>query len=197
MTDDRRQKCVKAGSIHTAIICAVIFTGCGGQAQFKPVEQICVNGIGKEEVVKAAEDVFGEMAFKIDKMDSAAGYIKTRPLAAGQWFEFWRKDNVGAFNQTEANLHTIRRTAELKINEQDSKLCVSCDVVVQRLSLSEQPVSDVSEVRNLFSRNKGSLQRLKLHRDQKKGWVDLGNDEQLSSVILKQIESVLQKESKL
>ena len=197
MTDDKRQKCIKTGLIYAVVICVFMFTGCGGQPQVEPVKQICVSGIDKAKVVEAAEDVLGGITFKIDKVDLATGYIKTRPLAAGQWFEFWKKDNVGAFNQAEANLHTIRRTAKLEISEQDSKLCVTCEVAVQRLSLSEQPVTDISEIRNLFSRNKGSRQGLEFHRDQKKGWVDLANDEQLSSVILNQIESALQKESKL
>ena len=178
--------------VYALVMCLY---GCANEQQVRPVEEICAGGVSKAEAIIVAEDVLGDMAFKIDKLDAEAGYIRTRPLGAGQWFEFWRKDNVGAFNHTEANLHTIRRTAEIEIDQQNGKVCVSCEVTAERLSLSDRPISGTSSAQGLFTRNKGAFQRLKFNRDQEKAWEDLGEDEQLSSLILKRIESQL-KESK-
>ena len=188
-------KNIKTGSIYAIIFCVVVLTGCAKHSQIEPIEQVCAAGVSEAEAISAAEAVLGQMRFAIDKADAKAGYIRTRPLAAGQWFEFWREDNVGEFNKAEANLHTIRRTAEVEINKQNGKVCVSCKVMAQRLSLSEREVRGTSSARELFAKNKGSLQRLQLNPEQKKAWSDLGEDYLLSNLILKRIEERL-KESK-
>lgn len=190
----------KTSSIYTIIVCMVILAGCAprhhsGQAKPSQIEPVCAAGVSEAEAMSATEAVLGQMHFAIEKADAKAGYIRTRPLAAGQWFEFWREDNVGEFNKAEANLHTVRRIAEVEISKQDGKVCVSCEVTAQKLSLSDREIHGTSSARDLFAKNKGSLQRLELNPDQKKAWSDLGEDDLLSNLILKRIEEKL-KESK-
>jgi len=141
-----------------------------------------------------AEEVLGKMHFEINKADIEHGYIKSQPLAAAQVFEFWRKDNAGAFNSAEANLHTVRRIAELNIQEQNNQLCVTCNVNTQRLSMPEREITSSSQMSGMFVKPKGSLQRLKLYSDQKKAmaWLSLGNDERLAAKILKQIKKKIE-----
>ena len=164
--------------------------GCAKQQQFKTVEQICVSNTNKADVMQASEDVLGKMYFTVDKVDIESGYIRTRPLAGAQFFEFWRKDNVGVYNAAEANLHTIRRTAELNITEQGGQLCIDCDVKTQRLSLSEREVGGSSRAYGMFSKSSRRMQTFDLD-SQKKSWIDLGQDTKLSTVILKRIEEEL------
>jgi len=164
--------------------------GCANQQQFKALEQICVPDTGKTEAMQIAEDVLGQMHFAIDKADADQGLIRTRPLPGAQFFELWRIDNVGAFNSAEANLHSIRRIVELDISQQGEKLCVGCNVNVQRMFLPEQQVTSTARAYELFSRSTQAIQTLKLHPEQKKGvaWVDLGKDTKLATKILKRIE---------
>jgi hypothetical protein len=171
--------------------CAFIVAGCTEPYRNQTVEQICPAGINKQQAIRVVEDVLGEMHFTIAKSDANLGIIRTTPLAGAQFFEFWRKDDIGAFNFTEANLHTIRRIAELNINQHDSLLCIHCNVNTQRLRLPERPISSRSRAYNMFSQSSSSRQQLKLNPEQKKGmtWVDLGQDKQLATVILKQIEN--------
>lgn len=172
-------------------VCAVswFLSGCGEVQRPEGVGQICPAGISRLQAMRTAEEVLGHMHFTIDKADAEAGVIKTRPLAGAKFFELWRSDNVGAFNFAEANLHSIRRIVELKINEQDGQLCIGCDVNVQRLSMPEQEVS-IGRAYELFSKSTASIQKLKLQRQQKEGmrWIDLGSDKQLSEEILRRIE---------
>ncbi len=170
--------------------------GCAKQQQFKAVKQICVPGTGKAEVMQAAEDVLGKMHFTIDKADAERGLIRTRPLPGAQFFEFWRSDNVGAFNSTEANLHSIRRVAELNISQQGGQLYIGCNVKVSRLSLPEQQISSSARAYRMFSQSSPAMQILALHPQQKKGmaWVDLGNDTMLATEILKRIEKHVKRE---
>jgi len=185
--------------IRNSVLACVAFcflAGCAEQQQFKTVEQICVPGTTKAEAMQAAEDVLGKMHFTIDKADAEQGLIRTRPLPGAQFFEFWRSDNVGAFNSTEANLHSIRRVAELNISQQGGQLYIGCNVKVSRLSLPEQQISSSARAYRMFSQSSPAMQILALHPQQKKGmaWVDLGNDTMLATEILKRIEKHVKRE---
>ncbi len=186
------------------LVCAglCLFTGCAKQQQFKAVEQICIKRLATEDaeklkmqVMQTAEEVLGEIHFTIEKSDPKSGYIRTRPLAGAQFFEFWRSDNVGAFNFSEANLHSIRRIVKLEISQQDGQLCIDCDVKTQRLNLPERQVSGSSRAYAMFSASDPLKQQLKLHTEQKKGmaWVDLGGDTRLETEILRRIEKQIAK----
>ena len=167
--------------------CALMLAGCAKQHQYETVEQICVLGIDKAEAMQIAEDVLAKMHFTIDKADVASGIIITKPLPGAQFFEFWRSDNVGAFNSMEANLQSIRRTVQLDIKQKTeernltsdicpliSVLSIGCDVQVQRLSLPEP---------QQLSRTLGQLTQTTGAE-----WIDLGKDTQLATEILKRIE---------
>ncbi len=175
------------------ITCALILTGCARPQHKEVIEQICLSDVNKAQAMQTAEDVLGRMQFTIDKSDAEQGIIRTRPLPAAQSFEFWRSDNVGSFNSTEANLHSIRRTAELSISRQAGQLCISCDVKVQRLSLPERDITSSGRAYEMFTRSKQSIQVLELHREQEKdvAWIDLGSDKQLATEILKRISSMI------
>ena len=188
--------------LFTACAAFCLFTGCAKQQQFEAVERICVTDTGKLEAMQAAEEVLGKMLFTIAKTDAESGFIRTRPLSGAQFFEFWRKDNVGAFNFSEANLHSIRRIVELNISRQGGQLCIICNVNIERLHLPEREVSSTSRVYEMFSASGSLKQKLRLNPEQKSGmaWVDLGKDARLETRILKRLKdkiTKLQKEKRL
>jgi hypothetical protein len=102
---------------YALMTCALIFTGCAKQQQYATIDQISTSNIDKAEAMQIAEDVLVKMHFNIEKADYESGIIRTRPLPGAQFFEFWRSDNVGAFNTAEANLHSIRRIVELHVSQ--------------------------------------------------------------------------------
>jgi hypothetical protein len=171
----------------------LLLAGCAQQRRFKAVEQICVSNVQKQQAMDTAEDVLRRMHFTISKADAEQGIIRTRPLAGAQFFEFWRSDNVGTENSVEANLHSLRRAAELNLTQQGGRLCIGCNVNVQRLSIPEFEVSSSSRAYKLFSRSTARMQELKLRREQQERieWLDMGQDTRLSTEILKRIEAKL------
>jgi hypothetical protein len=177
---------------------ALIVAGCAEPHRYETVEQICPVGLNKQQAMQIAEDVLGKMHFTIAKSDANLGVIRTRPLAGAQFFEFWRKDNVGAFNAAEANLHTIRRIAELDIRQQGTQLCIHCNVNTQRLHLPEREIRSRSRAYEMFSQSGRTRQTLKLHGEQRQrmAWVDLGNDTRLATAILKRIENKITRTQK-
>ena len=177
------------------MICSAfcLVTGCAQPKYQQVVEQICLPETEKPKAMQMAEDVLYRMNFTIAKADTEQGIIRTKPLPAAQSFEFWRKDNVGSFNSTEANLHSIRRIAELQISSQGRQLCINCDVKVQRLSIPERQITTSGRAYEMFTPSRQSIQILQLHPEQKESmaWINLGDDKQLATEILKQIEKKL------
>lgn len=196
-----RQERKRTGNscIYVLLICALMAAGCTQQTSTPPRIKVqdsdllvgLDQGIGTVDLMEVAEDVLVRMYFTIEKADVQSGLIRTRPLSGAQFFEFWRSDNVGADNTLAANLHTIRRTVTLDIDQQDEQLRIGCEVQAQRLSLPERQVSSSARVYRMFSLSSSSLQRLKLNPEQKKemAWIDLGRDSRLETEILKRIEA--------
>jgi len=184
---------------YALMSCTLLLAGCAQQASAPPGVKVQDNtlfieqsqDIGMADTMEAAEDVLAEMHFNIEKADIDSGVIRTRPLPGAQFFEFWRSENVGADNSLAANLHSIRRTVELTVSQREGKLCIACDVRVQRLSIPEHQVSSSARVYKMFSRSKPSLQRLALNPEQEEemAWIDLENDTLLATEILKRIEA--------
>ena len=172
-----------AGCVALAL-CAGCATTPARQDQRVEVEQVCVTNIDKPQAMHVAEDVLTAMHFAIEKADLDSGLIRTRPLSGAQFFEFWRSDNVGPFNAALANLHSIRRTAEVRVQPQGDRMFIRCDVQIQKLSLPEHgPAGSPG----------APLRRLSFGPEQTKSmtWIDLGKDPELAGEILRRISSRL------
>lgn len=184
---------MKKKRLMLSVLGGLLFAGCAVEQHVSTVDNICISGSDTAAAMKASETVLSKMQFSIDKTDAALGVIITRPLEGAQFFEFWRSDNTGSFNKTEANVHTIRRTAQVNITQQDGKTCIACSVNTERLSLPEQRISSTGRTYALFSKSRPSMQRLVLHPEQKAEmtWVKIGRDNSLETEILKRIEKNL------
>ena len=164
-----------------------LFTGCSATAGDAPAGQLCLESTNKTKLMAAAEDVLVRMQFVIEKYDLEKGVIKTRPLRAPQFFEFWRTDNASAKSSAQANLHSIRRIAELNTFEADGKTCLKCQIQIERLSIPPQEIVGASRAASMFTGGDTSLQRLELETDEM-SWIDLGSDIELQKKILKLIQ---------
>ena len=180
--------------LNKLFACSLLFwlAGCAQNKYTKTIEQLCPPAATKADAMTAAEQALAGMHFSIEKLDVDAGYIRTAPLSGAQSFELWRADSVGSFNQTEADLHSIRRAVEINISEQAGQLCINCRATTQRLSLP-QSQSTTGQSHPVMSPDQRSVQTFKLGHEQKSNltWTDLGRDNQLETEILKRIEKQL------
>ena len=176
----------------SSVLCLLPFAGCAENKYAKTIDQICPPAINRTVVMTTAEWVITDMQFDIEKFDVDAGYIRTAPLSGSQSFELWRSDSVGSFNQSEADLHSIRRTVEINISEQPGQMCVNCIATTQRLSMP-QDLAAADQSRPIMSPGQRSLQKPKPGSEHKVtiSWTDLGRDNQLETEILKRIERQL------
>ena len=171
------------------IAAAVMLGGCCGKQCEKPTNKVCTQGVDRQTAMAAAQRTLEDMHFTIEKADANAGYISTRPLAAGQFFELWRSDTVGGENFAEANLHSVTRIAEIDVSGPDGEVCIACKVVTRRLSMPQREVSSATELPSVFAKSKGGLQTINMNKEQKKAavWMDMGPDAPLQSKILERI----------
>jgi hypothetical protein len=176
--------------LNKLLICSLLFwlAGCAQNKYTNTIEQLCPPDANKTAAMTTAERVLAEMRFHIEKFDVNVGYIRTAPLSGAQSFEFWRADNVGLFNRTEADLQSIRRAVEINISEQAGQLCINCRATTQRLSLPQSQTETDQQTAMSFQQR--DAKNPKLTREQKATmtWTDLGRDNQLETEILKRIE---------
>ena len=175
---------------YALITCALILAGCAKQQQYTAAEPLLIENIDKNRVMEIAEDVLVKMHFTINKANDENGFISTKPLTGAKFFELWRSDNVGVDNWLLSNLHSIRRTVELNISEQEKGLFINCDVQVYRLSLPERNIRSSAHAYDLLSASGPASQNIQITPEQKAdmAWIDLGKDRQLAAEILKRIE---------
>ncbi len=173
------------------IILLAGLTGCGNQNQIAQSEPVCLRTADKGRIMEITEDVLTRMNFVVEKYDAETGFVKTKPLRGGQFFEFWRADNAAPADAAEANIHSIRRTAKLNISEEDGEVCATCEVGIERLSLSDREITGMSWLAGMFTESTSGGQRLALKPEQQEGmaWIDLGPDAALERKILALIEN--------
>lgn len=198
---DRRIEVIR----WVALVGAAMSLGCTSpRSEPGPAQALCPQAVTREQAAWAAHDILAGMHFSIEKLDVEEGIIRTRPLRGAQFFEFWRSDNVGAFNTAEANVQSIRRTVEIRVREQAedssslqstaSGLCLECTVHTQRLALPGNDIAGVSQAYLIHTRSESTLQTLDVTPQQRAqmAWIDLGEDSELAAEVLKRIERKLQ-----
>ncbi len=161
----------------------------------RPEPVVCADRVTPATAVQAAGQVLVDMDFAIEKLDARQGVIRTRPLRAGQFFEFWRSDNRGLFSTAEANLQTIRRSVDVRVTRDGVRTRIDCRVQVQRLALPENEIASISQAYRIFTRSERLMQRFEVRPQQQRGmaWIDLGEDPQLAAEILKRITERLER----
>jgi len=181
--------------LKVMLIAATIATlaGCGSTSpSTRQAPPLDVAGVERDEIVDAARLVLSRMQFSIEKADPNAGVVTTKPLAGAQFFELWRSDNMTFRDVLVSNLHSIRRSVELTIN-QDRSPAVKCVVRVQRLSLPNEEVASVSQAYRIHSRSAPNLQTFLLtpRQQAEMAWIDQDNDETLAAEILRRVGNLI------
>lgn len=182
----------KSGLAVFMLLAAGILSGCAKQQQI-PSEPKCLSGVNIDLAMRGSEKVLVGMNFVINKADPKLSIITTKPLIGGQFFELWRKDNVGGYNRAMSSLHTIQRIVELGFNENQGQVCIVCKVIIERLSIPEKRIDSAASTYSMFSSSEESEQSLAINPEQEAQmeWLDIGRDPRLETVILDKIDKKL------
>ncbi len=179
---------MKTIKICLAMTAMMLVTGCQSP-QAGPVQTKIITLATTQQLLNQAKIVLTDMYFVIEKLDAEAGYLKTKPLSGGQFFEFWRKDNVTFGDVMESSLNSIQRTVEITVDQTDSDARqISCTVYKQRLSFQKPDSDYFTELPSRYSDSSESFQSLRIQDDAKASWMDIGNDKKLAAKIIAEIQ---------
>ena len=171
------------------MIVFVLFSGCGSEQQAVSDGPVCLPNTPTDQVMQAAQAVLLSMHFEIEKFDTEARYIRTRPLSGAQFFEIWRQDNASASAAAQANLYSLRRIVELECTPQNTTTCVQCRVRVLRLSIPEAPIEGAGRMSGIHTESSSRFQTLEVdsQKQAQVEWIEAGPDHDLEQKILERI----------
>ena len=180
---------MKNVSIFAIMVLVVLLAGCSAPEQILSSDPVCLPGIEVPETMEVARTVLDRMQFTMEKYDTQARYLRTRPLSGAQFFQIWRQDNASAYTSAEANLKSLRRIVEMEFSPFANRTCIKCRVYVQQLSLPEEPIEGVLRMAGNYTDSSSSNQTLRLEGRQleKMEWLDKGLDRALEQKILEKI----------
>ena len=147
---------------------------------------VLLNDVAIVEAMTNSRKVLEDKGFNIDKFDIEHGYLLTKPLSGSQFWEFWKKDNVGAHNKAMSNVNNIIRTVEMNFRMLDGRIYADCAVEVGKLSFTGKPIVGATDMQEAFTGSSGRLQELSL-ADGNIEWLSLGRDIRLEEKILDDI----------
>jgi hypothetical protein len=181
--------------LFAAIFALFAVSGCHKPQPLETSQPVYLDkNIDRASVLAAAEDVMKDMQFVVEKSDAQNGYLKTRPLSGGEFFEFWRKDNPDAKSLAYSSIHSTQRTVEINLVPDNDRMVLACDVQIQRLAVPSNSISDFTDLPRSVSKSSTSKQNLNVKKplEAKMSWEDLGKDEKLSAYIINRINCKLQ-----
>jgi hypothetical protein len=180
--------------IYVAALCLVIVSGCSRPKQVVSSDPVCLD-FTVEQMMGASRAVLDDMHFNLEKDDPQSFYLRTRPLAGAQYFQFWRKDNADAYTAARSNVQSLRRIVELEFYPGEGSTCMACRVSVQKLSIPEKPIAGMAGMSATFTTSNSSRQSMAVDEEQleRMEWIDEGPDRALEQKILRNIKRELVK----
>jgi hypothetical protein len=168
----------------------VFFAGCAGDGsgniydkEITTPTSATVQGATIPEAMERSRERLSSMGFRLDKFDTDQGYLRTKPLGAGQFWQLWRGDNVGAANAAMANVNSIARVVEMEFEQGDQGVAARCRVQVKKLSYVGRDITGVADMNEAFTDTSGGIQTLSLEHSRPQ-WLDLGRDVRLEEKLL-------------
>ena len=173
----------------------ILFSGCGSEQQAVSDDPVCLSNTLTPQAMEAAQAVLLKMHFEIEKYDTDARYIRTRPLSGAQFFEIWKRDNASASSAAQANLYSLRRIVELDFTPQNTMTCVQCRAQVLRLSIPERPIEGATRMGGAYTESSSRYQTLEVdrHKQAQIEWIDAGADHDLQRKIINLIQKDIEK----
>lgn len=180
----------------SAIVITGVLGGCASQGRTGPTDPLCLADSNAVRTMEAASVVLRSIQFQIEKYDEEAGYIRTRPLSGGQFFEFWQHDNASAYAAAQSNLQSIQRIVEIEVYPNGSSTCLRCSVQVMQLSVPEKPIGGMIMLPRTLTGVSQSNQTLIMSpaRAEQVQWLDAGHDHALENSILRKINKKLKQD---
>lgn len=178
-------------------------TGCHAPQANGPTETV-LHIADREVFLDRTLTLLRENDFRPQQVDRAEGLAIAGPTTSGQWFEFWRPDHQGAYQDVEASLHTVRRTVIVQMTPaalttqaasqpdsprlaDDGMYRVNVTVEKARYSAPERQMTTAVGVLGIYSSRLPTEEGLRNARTTGEHWVPIGRDPLLEQWFLERI----------
>ncbi len=127
--------------------------------------------------------------FRLDRQDRLAGVITTYPETTANWFEWWRPQPKSAYYWSEANLHSVQRSAKIHFRRMASIGACEVDVSVRRYkyNLPERQIDSAAAAMRLYSNVAPDASGDNITVEESAYWTDLGRDQGMEEILLEAI----------
>lgn len=163
-----------------ALLASAVFCGCAPPPAAEGPTARILRIADRDAFLDRAMTVLREHDFQPRRADRDVGLVVTWPSTGGQWFEIWRRDVHGPYQQLESSIHTIRREVTLHLEAPDDgapdaqRLSVRVDK--SRYSAPERQVTTASGALVIYSEQIPTEEGLRRRRVDGEQWVPLGRD---------------------
>ncbi|MBN1490121.1 MAG: hypothetical protein JXA69_09405 [Phycisphaerae bacterium] len=182
-----------ARMLGLALLLAVVIAGCQAPPPAEGPTMARISLAAPDEVDQlwaTAADVLRAHNLWPDRQDRAAGVMTSFPDTSASFFEFWRPLPTSAFGRAEANLQTVRRKAEVRIEpaaDDSPDYNVSVRVDVSRYCSVERQATSSASAFQIFGAKLPTVEGRTESRQASAYWLDLGRDERMESALLDRI----------
>lgn len=175
------------------LACAPLLTACRSQPTVvggeSTVRLSAPDAAADELVWNAVQDSLRDYRFRIDRVDPREGVVTSLPETSKQYFEFWRKDAVTAYDVWESSINPIRRWVEVRVAKepQAAERVVAVTVHKERLSSPDRQFNNSTAAYRFFGDALPSttgITRVNLEHDR---WLAMGRDPALEARLVDQI----------
>ncbi len=192
----------------STIFCAAFIFSCGCEAPpaAGPTETV-LHVADRDVFIDRTLTLLRENDFRPQQVDRVEGVAIAGPSTSGQWFEFWRPDHQGAYQNLEASLHTIRRMAIVRVTPaavsseaasqpgaptiaEDGQYRVNVTVEKSRYSAPERQITTAVGVLGIYSSRLPTEEGLRNARTSGEHWVPVGRDVLLEQWFLERLTGI-------
>ncbi|MHC4982420.1 MAG: hypothetical protein ACYTF6_04535 [Planctomycetota bacterium] len=140
---------------YVVLLMAAMLCGCPGYT--KPVaraRRLSASEKNFESLWRASLEVLRKYRFNPSIQDRRTGLIQTEAMTSRHFTEFWRSEASSSHDAIESSLHTIYRTATVKItqtDEADETFQAVVKVEVARSNRREPQITTASQAHEMFA----------------------------------------------
>jgi len=121
-------------------------------------------------------------------IDREAGVAVSQPTTSAQWFEFWRSDAPGGYQQLESSLHTMQRVVTVRVEPPAADgLPVTVEVEKFRLNTPPRQVTTASSALGIYSASTPTVEGTRGPTSTAEAWTPLGRDPLLEQIFLEKL----------
>lgn len=178
--------CMVVGMVGASVSCRSRPQPVSGEST---IRLTATDAAADEALWVAVQDSLRDYCFRIDRVDLREGVVTTLPETSKQYFEFWRRDAVTAYDVWESSINPMRRWVEVRAVKEppQSQRVVAVTVHKERLSSPDRQFNNSTAAYRFFGDALPSTTGIMRVTPEYDRWLAMGRDPALEARLVEQI----------